>query len=491
MVIGFLTRGLRSKKMARLEKHITQNIKTTHSKLWHGFVKDFSYLRRIMNELYMSRLKPVYRDEYNSSTPPKLGSQSFPDLRKLISSEVSPTTRRRRAFSECISSRPLTRVQSDTDLYRIDKEATFASLEIVQPSELLANVATVLTNNSFNELSESEDEGGYHGFSDNDILASEMYGSGWTLESQDGAVQPPKVPRTRAASEVKIPMSLARKHDNPTVDWTWSGPAATQQIQELRKRNKFNRVRTKSRDTQQSNSSKSLFERIKSNWSKNVDDNRQSDTDIEKQWNNNTTVQSGRSAFSTEQEVYLSRTRAGRASVFSVPESKVLEETSVADLLRALTAIHSRVASVSEIEPRRKLGTASLTPPKLPSIIDLFNPPPHLSQARNTSITSMMAGMSRRGSAAPMTPKKRRFSLHPVSEDKLMIPPPPYSPTNSLPPPQLNNRRTSLFQQSSSVAPLPNLVHKQVSRLRGPAKDRILYTRTRHNSLKDLNIERP
>lgn len=57
MVIGFLTRGLRSKKMARLEKHITQNIKTTHSKIWQGFTKDFTYLRRIMNELYMARFK--------------------------------------------------------------------------------------------------------------------------------------------------------------------------------------------------------------------------------------------------------------------------------------------------------------------------------------------------------------------------------------------------------------------------------------------------
>lgn len=447
----------------------------------------------------------MYRNDCSCSTPPKIGSQSFPDLRKLILSEISPKTARRRAFSECISSRPLTRVQSDTDLSRIDKEATFASFGLVQPCDLLVNVASALTKSTFNEaLSESEDEGGIHGFSDAEILASEMYGSGWTLGSQEAPMQPPKIPRTRASSEVKITMDTGAKYryDNPTVDWTWSGPAATQKIQELRQRTKFDRARKRTRDNLQSStsSSKSLFERIKSSWSKTVDEerNKNQPIDVEKQQPSNL-QQTNRGALSVEQQRYLNRTRAGRCSVFSVPESRVLEETTVADLIRALSSIHSRVASVEGLtEPKRKLGTASLTPPEVPSILDLFTPPPnlHISASR---IPSLRPPLLRRGSQTPSATNpmtRRRFSLHPVSEDQLMMPPPPYSPTTSLPSHQMSSlRRPSLFQSaansSNTASPSPNLLHKQVSRLRGPANARILYTRTRHDSLKDLRIDRP
>ncbi|GLV35555.1 Open rectifier K[+] channel 1 [Carabus blaptoides fortunei] len=153
MIIGFITRGMRSKKMVLLEKQLT----------------NLSYLRRIMNELYMSKFKPVYRQDCSGFTTPKIGSQSFPDLRKLVTSEISPTRSRRRAFSECI--KPLTRVQSDTDLNRIDKEATFAGLAYVQPSELLFKVANAFTSNALDDpITESDDEGGIHGFSDINYL---------------------------------------------------------------------------------------------------------------------------------------------------------------------------------------------------------------------------------------------------------------------------------------------------------------------------------
>lgn len=57
MVIGFLTRGLRSKKVRRLEKIVKKNIKDTQAKIWGGFTKDIGYLRRLMNELYMAKFK--------------------------------------------------------------------------------------------------------------------------------------------------------------------------------------------------------------------------------------------------------------------------------------------------------------------------------------------------------------------------------------------------------------------------------------------------
>lgn len=397
----------------------------------------------------------------------------------MITSEISPTTSRRRAYSEC--SKPLTRVQSDTDLNRIDKEATFASLAYVQPSELLFKVANALTNNPIDDpLSESDDEGGIHGFSDSDILASEIYGSGWTIGSGKLPAQPPKVPRHRAASEVKFPHIF--RQDNMETDWTWSGPAATQKIKELRLRNKFNKSKPKLETIVQSeetasSTAKTIFEKIKNTISRNKDDDK--NNDVEKQLSQyQTTVQSGKSLFTTEQESYFTRTEHGRASVFSVPESRVLEETSVADLLRALTSLHSRVAGQADglPQPRRKLGTASLTPPRTPSMLELFNPPPNLGRIPISS---------RKSSMTPATVVPRRFSLHPVSEDQLMMPPPPYTRSKAT----LSSTQRPFA--AGTTAQALNPIHKQVSRLRGSAHERILYTRTRHNSLKDITIERP
>lgn len=57
MVIGFITQGLKSKKMKHLEHMLAQNIKETQSKIWNGVTKDVSYLRRMLNEVYMMRFK--------------------------------------------------------------------------------------------------------------------------------------------------------------------------------------------------------------------------------------------------------------------------------------------------------------------------------------------------------------------------------------------------------------------------------------------------
>lgn len=57
MVIGFLTQGLRSKRMKNLEHKLAQNLKVTQSKIWNGVTKDVSYLRKILNEVYLMRFK--------------------------------------------------------------------------------------------------------------------------------------------------------------------------------------------------------------------------------------------------------------------------------------------------------------------------------------------------------------------------------------------------------------------------------------------------
>lgn len=57
MLIGFIAKGMRSKRIARLEHQLTENIKLTHNRIWHGVTKDVGYLRRILNEIYIMRFR--------------------------------------------------------------------------------------------------------------------------------------------------------------------------------------------------------------------------------------------------------------------------------------------------------------------------------------------------------------------------------------------------------------------------------------------------
>lgn len=53
--------------------------------------------------------------------------------------------KRRRANSEFTAARiGLTRVFSENDLHRIDRRATFASVALIQPAELLRHVVDVM-----------------------------------------------------------------------------------------------------------------------------------------------------------------------------------------------------------------------------------------------------------------------------------------------------------------------------------------------------------
>lgn len=381
-------------------------------------------------------------------------------------------------MSECFGLRPLQRSSSETDLTKIDKDATFALANAIQPCELLAKVVDALAQNEeLCEESETDDfeELGVQGFSDSEILRSEKYGSAWSLGQKsagsDKSAAPPKVLRTRAASDVKIPnISYS---DASINDWTWSGPAATKKIEEIRARTKFSRprVRTKSEETQCS--TRSWLERFRSSFRrKKNNEEEKKPIDLEKPQQDYVDKTSGgrTSTLSNTEERYFNRTRSGRCSVFSVPENKVLEETSIADLLRALTSLHSRVGSIPELagQPHRKMGNAGLTPPKVPSSLDLFSPPP------NARLNY------RRASVNPNMLTKRRFSLHPVSETGLP-PPPPYSPTLSA----LSQRRGSLMPGNST----PGLVHKQISRLRGNSESEMT-RRSRQDSLRDIRIDK-
>lgn len=60
MLIGFIARGMQSKKIGRLEQQLTDNIKLTHNRIWNEVSKDVGYLRRILNEVYIMRFRVRY-----------------------------------------------------------------------------------------------------------------------------------------------------------------------------------------------------------------------------------------------------------------------------------------------------------------------------------------------------------------------------------------------------------------------------------------------
>lgn len=113
MIMTFIARGMRSKKITRIEHKLAVNLKHTQSKIWNEFSKEISYLRRVFNELQLSKVKVsehtalhlanrttreemyntiaypllqrVYVDECTCEIPPSKypRSNSFPDLRDL------------------------------------------------------------------------------------------------------------------------------------------------------------------------------------------------------------------------------------------------------------------------------------------------------------------------------------------------------------------------------------------------------------------------
>jgi len=52
-----MNRGLQSKKLAYLEQQLSSNLKATQNRIWTGVTKDVGYLRRMLNELYILKVK--------------------------------------------------------------------------------------------------------------------------------------------------------------------------------------------------------------------------------------------------------------------------------------------------------------------------------------------------------------------------------------------------------------------------------------------------
>ncbi|XP_013162121.1 PREDICTED: uncharacterized protein LOC106113754 [Papilio xuthus] len=208
MLLGFITSGMRSERIHKLEQKLAYQLKSTQSKIFQGFTKDMANIRKIINEANLLKLKPVYVE----AAPQLHRSASCPILTFDVEPR-GPIVKRKRANSEniALSARDMLRIQSDTDLLGIDKEKTFTASAIVKPAELLARVVNVL--GGF----EAQQERGIHMFDDDHILATEnppKFSIG-----QDIISSSPK--RTRALS-VAVPNYRKESVSKLDHDFTWT-----------------------------------------------------------------------------------------------------------------------------------------------------------------------------------------------------------------------------------------------------------------------------
>ncbi|KAJ6645513.1 Open rectifier potassium channel protein 1 [Pseudolycoriella hygida] len=211
MIIGFIAKGMQSKRIARLEHQLSVNIKTTQHRIWEEVRKDLSFLRRLLNEINLMKFQPVYTDSAEKipykSRPRSL---SVPDL-EIYQTEV-PRVARKRTYSENYvkplhsSTTTLNRGQSDGDLSRIDKKETFKSLDgsnLLQTKDLLSNIVAALGSvQLMNEIN----------FSSSQICTSERSGSLSLSHSDDSCSF--RRARQRALSDFYIPRRDSSKESH-------------------------------------------------------------------------------------------------------------------------------------------------------------------------------------------------------------------------------------------------------------------------------------
>ncbi|VVD00096.1 unnamed protein product [Leptidea sinapis] len=207
MLLGFITSGMRSEKVHRLEQKFAYQLKSTQSKILQGFTRDVAVIRKIINEANLIKLKPVYVE----SKPHIHRSVSCPTFTYDVEPR-GPIYKRKRANSENIqlSAKDMLRIQSDTDLLGIDKEKTFTASAIIKPAELLARVVNVLGG-----FQPPDSRQGINIFDDEHILASESP----PFFSIGHDIIAPK--RTRALS-VAVPNYMKEPVPEYDHDYTWS-----------------------------------------------------------------------------------------------------------------------------------------------------------------------------------------------------------------------------------------------------------------------------
>ncbi|XP_058129094.1 open rectifier potassium channel protein 1 [Anopheles ziemanni] len=475
MILGFIAKGISHKKIQNLEKLVASNLKETQHRVWSGVTKDISYLRKILNEVYMLKFKPVYdepADRWLGTS--KSRSSSCPEL-SVYRAPQTPTTRRKRANSEsaltqaesrsAIDGGQFLRRLSDTDLQRINREKTFGVQALVQPAELLARVVTALGNITANPddnqsiLERASLTAGVNCFSDSQILASERTWSGWSMNGSDKSAYLTAPPmRPRAASDIGLPPHVGPQDAN---EWTWSGgdDSQIQQILQIRQK-----VKQKDNLLRAALSNNATFDSsLTINVPPTVPEGKADAVNrgvlhrlnpFRKRANSKTPasdVESGppgldsyltgtskgrSSMFNLPTSSYLTATSRGRGSILSMPpqDEHLLETTTIGDLLRALELMHTETVTSNGNHRgsfafgdgsagRGRCNTQTTSSGKqtsgVPSLLTLFTPPIEPGSRRG----SMKPPLGRTGSG-DSGPMGRRPSFRPAN-------PPSYTATVS------------------------------------------------------------
>lgn len=352
MILSFITNGMRSKHIKQIEHILSENIKNTPRKIR-------SELRTLLHEMLFLRVKPVYKGDFEYVPSDIERSQSCPEF--TMYKNESPMVRKR-AMSECYRSVNFQRVQSDSDLNRIDKDKTFLSTNnLLEQTELLFKVCNAL---SCESLQPHESEMGIHGFSDASILASEHCDSS-SLQS--------KTKQRRAVSDVRPPSMLLHEAVNGN---TWYGADADQAIKQYK-----TRQRAKSVFEFKKPDRENIFKRLR-NRLMSRDEQYQ---DIEKQ--EPPSIIPAKSPAFTRRDSLV----AGH--------EQILEQTSIAAFIRALSAVSTpntgeESAPLSSLSPLRARRHGIM-----------------LSNSRRASLTPDLHSQD--------PGAQRRFSLRPADESLL------------------------------------------------------------------------
>lgn len=246
--------------------------------------------------------------------------------------------------------------RSETDLTRIDKQRTFetAHASTIDTGDVLARVVQALGTIGLLEKTEASPLMGIHGFSDSQILAEEVL-------TDSECPTPPSRPRHRAVS---TSVTQETKSCEDQHEWTWNG--TNEQIQELRKmRAKMDRPSDLFRQAVTGNAKQTHAINIeitpplshtppisKKNFLSKILPGRLSPPDqnlittfdppIEaRRYLENSSR--GRDSTNSLKKQYMNATTRGRPSIFSAiesPDQNLLENTTIADLIRALEVAH-------------------------------------------------------------------------------------------------------------------------------------------------------
>ncbi|CRK99224.1 CLUMA_CG012564, isoform A [Clunio marinus] len=243
MVIGFIIKGLRSKQIKRIEHQLAMNIKETRNKIWHGVSKDVGYIRKILNEVHLLKIKPIYIDKNEVSKKFfEHRSHSCPDLFRINYNDENEMMKRRRkrAYSECEklanknsisnSITTLHRVQSDSSLRLIDKAKTF-SRENSQQSNQAGDFLTKLIVSLSDYRSDKEEPSslystfnGINSLDDLQLFPSEQtFTSNLSFSgSEKGCITPPILRGQHYLTTSGVNFQNHEPHMTPS-GWTWSG----------------------------------------------------------------------------------------------------------------------------------------------------------------------------------------------------------------------------------------------------------------------------